>query len=114
MSDCSDRQQQAFPLPHILRPGQVLETQAVAEDAIIAVRTERRLVLPPPHDRPDAVLADGAPNIDGRIHAEYRRTIERTVSRSVPLRGRVALAAIGFIVRGPSRSRRKHLGLKSR
>jgi hypothetical protein len=44
MSDASDRREQRFPLPHILQPGEVLETQAAADDAVIAV-TSQRLIL---------------------------------------------------------------------
>jgi hypothetical protein len=44
VADVSDTQQRSFPLPHILQPGEVIETQAVAQDAVIAV-TSQRLIL---------------------------------------------------------------------
>jgi hypothetical protein len=34
-----------FPLPHILRPGEVVESQAVANGAVIAVTRERVVVV---------------------------------------------------------------------
>ena len=40
-SNPEDRQ---FPLPHILRPGEVVEEQAVANNALIAVTQERLFV----------------------------------------------------------------------
>jgi|SRR5438093_12792398 len=39
-----DAGQRSFPLPHILEPGEVLETHAIAGEAVIAV-TERRLFV---------------------------------------------------------------------
>jgi hypothetical protein len=44
VSDVSDPQQRSFPLPHILQPGEVLETRAAAQDAVVAV-TSRRLMV---------------------------------------------------------------------
>jgi hypothetical protein len=34
----------SFPLPHILQPGEVVESHAVANDAVIAVTSERLVV----------------------------------------------------------------------
>ena len=35
----------SFPLPHVLRPGEVVETQAVVEGSAIAVTKERLIVV---------------------------------------------------------------------
>lgn len=43
MSDVS-KLEKSFPLPHVLQPGEVLETAAMAQDALIAV-TSRRLIV---------------------------------------------------------------------
>jgi len=43
MSDESKRDP-AFPLPHILQPGEILEAHAAVEDAIIAVTNHRVIV----------------------------------------------------------------------
>ena len=43
MSDQSNRDP-SFPLPHILQPGEVVESQAVAEDSVLAV-TSQRIIL---------------------------------------------------------------------
>jgi hypothetical protein len=40
----SDRDQRSFPLPHILKPGEALETQATAQDAVIGVTSQRLIV----------------------------------------------------------------------
>jgi hypothetical protein len=34
----------SFPLPHILKPGEILETQAAAEGAVLAVTNQRVIV----------------------------------------------------------------------
>jgi len=44
VSDTSIPVQQPFPLPHILKPGEVVEGQAEANGAVIVV-TEERLVV---------------------------------------------------------------------
>ena len=44
LSQVTDRDMQSFPLPHVLQPGEVVQSQAVAGQAIIAV-TEQRLVV---------------------------------------------------------------------
>jgi len=44
VSDPSNRQQRPFALPHILQPGEILETQADAEDAVIVVTSQRLIV----------------------------------------------------------------------
>ena len=44
MSDTSNPEDRQFPLPHILRPGEVVESQAVIYDAVIAVTGERLVV----------------------------------------------------------------------
>jgi hypothetical protein len=44
VSDTSIARQGAFPLPHILKPGEVVEGQAEANGAIVVV-TEQRLVV---------------------------------------------------------------------
>ena len=43
MSDDS-RRDPAFPLPHILQPGEILEAHATVQDAIIAVTNHRVIV----------------------------------------------------------------------
>ena len=45
MSDTSNPEDRQFPLPHILRPGEVVESQAVANGAVIAVTRERLVVV---------------------------------------------------------------------
>ena len=45
MPDMSNPADRAFPLPHILRPGEVVETQAVVEGSAIAVTRERLIVV---------------------------------------------------------------------
>jgi hypothetical protein len=40
----SDAEQRRLPPPHILQPGEVLETQAAAQDALIAVTNQRLIV----------------------------------------------------------------------
>ena len=45
MSDTSNPTGRAFPLPHILRPGEVVETQAVVEGSAILVTRERLIVV---------------------------------------------------------------------
>ena len=45
MSDTSTPTGRAFPLPHILRPGEVVETQAVVEGSAILVTRERLIVV---------------------------------------------------------------------
>jgi len=42
MSNAADR---SFPVPHVLRPGEVVESQAVANGAIVAVTRERLVVV---------------------------------------------------------------------
>ena len=44
MPDASEPQLRSFPLPHILQPGEVLETQASAQDAVVAVTSQRLIV----------------------------------------------------------------------
>jgi len=44
LSDVADRNVRSFPLPHVLQPGEVVESQVVAGAAVIAV-TEQRLVV---------------------------------------------------------------------
>jgi hypothetical protein len=44
VSKASDPADRSFPLPHILRPGEIIESQAQANGAIIAV-TGQRLVV---------------------------------------------------------------------
>jgi hypothetical protein len=44
MSDVSDSDERSFPLPHILKPGEVLETHATAQNAVIAVTSQRLIV----------------------------------------------------------------------
>ena len=44
MSDTSNPAGRSFPLPHILHPGEVVETQAIVEGSAIAV-TKERLIL---------------------------------------------------------------------
>lgn len=44
MSDTSNPAGRSFPLPHILRPGEVVETQAIVEGSAIAVTQERLIV----------------------------------------------------------------------
>jgi hypothetical protein len=44
VSDTSIQEHRAFPLPHILKPGEVIEGQAEASGAVIVV-TEERLVV---------------------------------------------------------------------
>jgi hypothetical protein len=43
--DKSNTAGRPFPLPHILRPGEVVETQAVVEGSAIAVTRERLIVV---------------------------------------------------------------------
>jgi hypothetical protein len=45
VSDRSNPTGRAFPLPHILRPGEVVETQAVVEESAILVTRERLIVI---------------------------------------------------------------------
>ena len=45
MSDTSNPTRRTFPLPHILRPGEVVETQAVVEESAILVTRERLIVI---------------------------------------------------------------------
>lgn len=45
MSDTNNPVGRPFPLPHILRPGEVVETQAVVEAFAIAVTRERLKVV---------------------------------------------------------------------
>jgi hypothetical protein len=44
LSDASNLEGRAFPLPHVLRPGEVVESQAVIEGSVIAVTRERLVV----------------------------------------------------------------------
>ena len=44
MADHPEPESSAFPHPHILQPGEVLETHATADDVVIAV-TSHRLVM---------------------------------------------------------------------
>ena len=44
MSDDARPDQRSFPLPHVLKPGEVLETHANAQDAVIAVTNQRLIV----------------------------------------------------------------------
>jgi hypothetical protein len=45
MPDEAKRAAASFPLPHILHPGEVVETQAVVENSAIAVTKERLVVV---------------------------------------------------------------------
>jgi len=45
VSDSSNPADRPFPLPHVLRPGEVVETQAVVESSTIAVTRERLIVI---------------------------------------------------------------------
>ena len=45
MSETPNPEDRPFPLPHILRPGEVVEGQAVANGAVIAVTRERVVVV---------------------------------------------------------------------
>lgn len=45
MADTSNAAGRQFPLPHILRPGEVVESQAVVEGSAIAVTRERLIVV---------------------------------------------------------------------
>ena len=45
MPDASDPGDRGFPLPHVLRPREVVETQAVVEGSAIAVTRERLIVV---------------------------------------------------------------------
>ena len=45
MSDTSNPAGRSFPLPHVLQPGEVVETQAVVEGSAIAVTNERLIVV---------------------------------------------------------------------
>jgi hypothetical protein len=45
LSDTFNPKGQAFPLPHVLRPGEVVETQAVVEGSAIAVTRDRLIVV---------------------------------------------------------------------
>jgi hypothetical protein len=44
VSEASNPARDAFPLPHVLRPGEVVETQAIVEGSAIAVTKERLIV----------------------------------------------------------------------
>ncbi len=44
MSDTSNPAARSFPLPHVLRPGEVVEAHAVVEGSVIAVTKERLVV----------------------------------------------------------------------
>lgn len=44
MADQSNPRDPAFPLPHILRPGEVVEGQAIANGSVIVVTPERLIV----------------------------------------------------------------------
>jgi len=44
VSETPNAKDRGFPLPHILRPGEVVESEAPAADALIAVTRERLLV----------------------------------------------------------------------
>jgi len=43
--DASDPGVRSFPVPHVLRPGEVVETHAVADESVIAVTGERLIVV---------------------------------------------------------------------
>jgi len=45
VSDTSIPVSRPFPLPRVLRPGEVVETQAVVEGSVIAVTKERLIVV---------------------------------------------------------------------
>ena len=36
---------ESFPLPHVLKPGEIVETQTVAQDVVIAVTSQRLIVV---------------------------------------------------------------------
>jgi hypothetical protein len=38
-------QQHSFPLPHVLQPGEVVESQAAIEDVVLAVTSHRFIVV---------------------------------------------------------------------
>ena len=44
MSDTSNPAGRSFPLPHVLHPGEVVETQAIVEGSAIAITQERLIV----------------------------------------------------------------------
>lgn|SRR6185503_8133294 len=44
MSERSEPGVRSFPVPHVLRPGEVVETHAVANGSVIAVTRERLIV----------------------------------------------------------------------
>jgi hypothetical protein len=44
VSEASELADRSFPLPHILRPGEIVESQAQANGAVIAVTAQRLVV----------------------------------------------------------------------
>jgi hypothetical protein len=74
LSEVTDRDMRSFPLPHVLQPGEVVESQAVAGPAIIAV-TEQRLVVA----ESDSVVLDVPFNEVRRIQFDIERGRDATL-----------------------------------